>query len=69
MSSGPLVAPYRAVAACKAIVDNDLTYRYQAGMTADRLFGLYTSYGEDPLDPWRPERAALFRLGLRPPAM
>jgi hypothetical protein len=37
-----------AVAACQHIVDAFLARQYQPGMTAEELYGLYTSFGDDP---------------------
>ena len=37
-----------AVAACKRIVDEELTYMLKPGMTADALYQLWVMFGEDP---------------------
>jgi hypothetical protein len=37
-----------AVAACKRIVDNELTYMLKPGMTADALYDQWVMFGEDP---------------------
>lgn len=37
-----------AVAACKRIVDNELTYMLKPDTTADDLYGLWVMFGEDP---------------------
>ena len=37
-----------ALAAARALVDDDLTSRYQPGMSAAELYQLYTSFGLDP---------------------
>lgn len=37
-----------ALRAAKALVDADLNTLYRAGMTADELYGHYTSFGNDP---------------------
>ena len=37
-----------AVAACKRIVDECLTYMLKPGMTADALYELWVMFGEDP---------------------
>ena len=37
-----------AVAACQRIVDEFLAGQYRPGMTAEELYGLYTTFGEDP---------------------
>jgi hypothetical protein len=37
-----------AVAACKRIVDEELTYMLKPGMTPDALYGLWVMFGEDP---------------------
>lgn len=37
-----------AIAACKRIVDDYLTSAYKPGMTAEALYGSYTSFGDDP---------------------
>ncbi|MFZ0716837.1 hypothetical protein [Mycobacterium sp.] len=37
-----------AIAVCRAIVDRDLANQYEPGMTADRLYQRYTSFGDDP---------------------
>jgi len=37
-----------AVAACKRIVDEDLDQLNQPGMTAAKLYDLYTTFGSDP---------------------
>ena len=37
-----------AVAACQRIVDEFLARQYRPGMTADDLYRLYTTFGEDP---------------------
>lgn len=37
-----------AIRACKSIVDDFLEHDYVPGMTAEKLYGRYTSFGEDP---------------------
>jgi hypothetical protein len=37
-----------AVAACKRIVDNELTYMLKPDMTAEDLYGLWVMFAEDP---------------------
>lgn len=37
-----------AVAYCKSVVDQYLAAQYQADMTAEALYGNYTSFGDDP---------------------
>jgi hypothetical protein len=37
-----------ALSAAKALVDADLNSLYRSGMTADELYGHYTSFGNDP---------------------
>jgi hypothetical protein len=37
-----------AVAACKAIVDGELTAMWQPGTTAKELYRLYIAFGPDP---------------------
>lgn len=37
-----------AIAACKQLVDECLGEYYQPGITAEALYSLYTSFGEDP---------------------
>jgi hypothetical protein len=37
-----------AVAACKAIVDGELTTMWQPGTTAKELYRLYIAFGPDP---------------------
>lgn len=37
-----------AVAACKKIADDFLAQNYKPGMTAEELYKIYTSFGEDP---------------------
>jgi hypothetical protein len=37
-----------AVAACRKIVDDWLESSYEPGMTAEKLYELYVSFGEDP---------------------
>jgi hypothetical protein len=37
-----------AAAACKRIVDEELTYMLKPGMTADALYQLWVMFGEDP---------------------
>jgi hypothetical protein len=37
-----------AVAACKRIVDNELTYMLKPDMTVDDLYGLWVMFAEDP---------------------
>jgi hypothetical protein len=37
-----------AVAACQRIVGDFLARQYQPGMTAEELYRLYTTFGEDP---------------------
>lgn len=37
-----------AVAACQRIVDDFLALQHGPGMTADGLYSLYTTFGEDP---------------------
>jgi hypothetical protein len=37
-----------AIAACKRIVDNELTYMLKPHMTADDLYGLWVMFAEDP---------------------
>jgi len=37
-----------AVAACKAIVDNELNAMWKPGTTAKALYRLYVSFGPDP---------------------
>lgn len=37
-----------AVAYCKSLVDQYLADQYQLGMTAEALYGSYTSFGGDP---------------------
>jgi len=46
-----------AISACRKIVDESLTGSFEPGMTADALFGTYTSFGDDP-----------FIVGITPPA-
>ena len=38
----------QAMRVCRAIVDRELAHQYTPGMTADELYGRYTSFGEDP---------------------
>jgi len=45
----------QAVAACRAIVDRCLEGEHRPGMSADELFSLYTSFGEDPFIRGEPE--------------
>ena len=37
-----------AVAACRNIVDDWLASHYESGMTAEKLYDLHVSFGEDP---------------------
>lgn len=37
-----------ALAACRRIVDDFLTAQHRPGMPAADLYGLYTTFGEDP---------------------
>jgi hypothetical protein len=37
-----------ALAACRAIVDQSLKEEYKPGMSAEALYGRYTSFGADP---------------------
>ena len=37
-----------ALAACRALVDESLLEEYRDGLSADRLFDRYTSFGSDP---------------------
>ncbi len=37
-----------AINAAKEIVDKSLKWLYKEGMTADKLFGVYMDYGDDP---------------------
>jgi hypothetical protein len=37
-----------AIFACQRIVDDFLARQYQSGMTAEELYRLYTSFGDDP---------------------
>jgi hypothetical protein len=37
-----------AIAACKKIVDDFLVANYKSGMTAEDLYDIYTSFGDDP---------------------
>ena len=47
-----------AIAACKEIVDDELTTMHKTGMTAMELYSLYVGFGPDPfvvpLDPKDP---------------
>ena len=45
---GPFATYEAAEAKCRAIVDDFLTANAKPGKSADALFGLYTSLGEDP---------------------
>jgi hypothetical protein len=46
----------QAVVAARAIVDAFLTLHHTPGMSADQLFALYTSFGDDPFSvPAAPE--------------
>jgi hypothetical protein len=37
-----------AIRACQSVVDDFLVHEYAPGMTADKLYSQYTSFGEDP---------------------
>jgi hypothetical protein len=37
-----------ALAACRAVVDRSLSEEYRPGISAEKLFDRYTSFGEDP---------------------
>jgi hypothetical protein len=37
-----------ALVACRSIVDDFLDGAFKPGMSAESLYGLYTSFGEDP---------------------
>jgi hypothetical protein len=37
-----------ALAACRALVDRCLVESYEPGMTAEELYQLYVSFGDDP---------------------
>ncbi len=37
-----------AIEACRRVVDSDLAQLHKPGMSPDRLFELYTSFGADP---------------------
>ena len=39
----------QAIAACRAIVDDFLSSAFALGMSATALYGLYTSFGDEPL--------------------
>jgi hypothetical protein len=45
---GEFEAAAVALSAAQALVDADLNYLYQTGMTADELYRQYTSFGSDP---------------------
>ena len=49
-----------AVSACKRIVDRSLLHEYRPGMTADQLYGQYTSFGDDPFIRPAPPGTVLF---------
>ena len=45
---GEFENPDEAVAVCKQIVDECLEHMLKPGMTAEALFDLYATFGEDP---------------------
>ena len=53
-----------AIAACQQIVDEFLALQYHPGMTAEELYHLYTTFGEDPFirsdDPAPSARSSIF---------
>jgi|SRR5947209_20196393 len=57
---GVFASSDEAVAACKKIVDDDLTSMWQPGTTAAELYRLYLSFGPDPFAiPINPEDACV----------
>jgi len=47
-----------AVAACRSIVDDFLAGAFEPGMSATALYGLYTSFGDDPFQLYQSGRTA-----------
>jgi len=46
---GVFATPREALAACRRVVDESLLHEYnQGGVTAERLFDRYTSFGDEP---------------------
>ena len=47
-TNGEFDNPDEAIAVCKQIVDECLEHMLKPGMTAEALFDLYATFGEDP---------------------
>ena len=46
--AGEFVTADEALAKCRQMVDDDLAHLRKPGMTADELFSIYQSFGDDP---------------------
>jgi hypothetical protein len=45
---GTFATTEQAIAACRKVVDGSLVAEYRPGITADRLYDRYTSFGDEP---------------------
>jgi hypothetical protein len=45
---GTFATPDEAIAVCKRMVDDDLNSHLKAGITADELYSIYTTFDRDP---------------------